>query len=199
MFPHQSNCDFPCRSDIESDEEMSLASGFSSLGTFASQLHDCQTCSTHLADCQIYFECNNNNNTTHLSFHLQDSSREGAKFDTADGPTTISECVEYRPNEIFLQVASQSRETRRESPRYLLKEVEDTSCMARSCSHINEGLGLNFDRFVFDHMKPFLISSSNSQEALRQWDKQQGLPTSHARTTLNSGRTRRMLVELFSA
>jgi hypothetical protein len=51
------------------------------------------------------------------------------------------------------------------------------------------------NRSISEQLRPHLLRSALSQEALHQWDKQQGLPASHARTMLRSKRTRDQLLE----
>lgn len=47
---------------------------------------------------------------------------------------------------------------------------------------------------MLERLRSQLRRSAQSQEALHQWDKQHGLPASHARTMLKSKRTRSQLL-----
>lgn len=58
---------------------------------------------------------------------------------------------------------------------------------------------IGLDRFAFEHLTPYFQRSTQSQEALQQWDTALGLRPTHAQATLNSARTRRMLLELLQA
>lgn len=70
----------------------------------------------------------------------------------------------------------------RESPKTLSEELTVQITLAEN-------------RLISEHLRPYLIQSALSQEALHQWDKQHGLPASHARTMLRSKRTRSQLLE----
>lgn len=171
-------------SDCMSDDELSFSSVF--LDSTLAMQHDCyaQTANGSLS---ADFD-----KITDLSPRRQTSFQQASCEDSL----VIPDFVEwYAPGINKLQMLYNSFE----SPRSLVKEMTYAGSTAMPSSERNEIIaGLSFDRVVYEHLQPFFRSSSLSQEALSQWDKKQGLPPTHARTTLNTGRTRRMLSELLS-
>jgi hypothetical protein len=166
-----------CRSD-SSDEELSISSDMleSSLGTFAMH-HD-----EHNGDMKAESHAENAKESSH---HLEGSPLEAWSMKT--GCWKIPKYVDcYRPTETLAQMSFKSFGLA--TPHN--QELSVISGIANTAA--------NVDRLIFEHMRPYFRRSNMSQEALQEWDKQQGLPPSHARTTLNSGRTRRMLVEFLS-
>jgi hypothetical protein len=79
------------------------------------------------------------------------------------------------------------------------KCIRSSSLTRESPSTLSEELKVQIalmeNRFISEHLRPYLLRSALSQDLLHQWDKQNGLPASHARTMLRSKRTRNQLLE----
>lgn len=70
----------------------------------------------------------------------------------------------------------------------------DDSTLTTSSSGSDDGRGDS----TLDHgtrLRQFMIESSNTHEALQQWDRSRGLPASHSRTMVNSARSRKQLLD----
>lgn len=107
---------------------------------------------------------------------------------------TIPQCVKFIPK---AETSRSSIDPSSSAQVPLLDFIPSINNQGSSTSSMPQH-HVDIDRFAMERLAPVFLQSTLSQQALQEWDRRQGLSPSHARTTLDSGRTRKMLLDFLS-